>query len=280
MAGAPFEAVAGFETRETFSIARRLIALERARNDAAAAVERIFVSGERPFSDEAYRALKTSLRTNHPPSAVAGTQPAAFMRYAEAATEVDAARKTLQSVLEGELLKARKALLDSSAHYLSRYVIFASPMVRFVLAKAIGGEIRTRDRDARKAEQTLLMYLQRIATKNDTFSEFGPSTWGRVTRQEEPLQTNPVPGVQARESYLERWTAHAIAAAVNEDLDASGLQGLHLRVPALDPYASETLAADVERWPDSEPRRKWLPPLQKLSGLPLKFREAKEPDER
>src|SRR5260370_23894363 len=39
-----------------------------------------------------------------------------------------------------------------------------------------------RNSRTRERERHLLLYLQRVAAKNDTFSEFGPSGWGKISK--------------------------------------------------------------------------------------------------
>ena len=74
-----------------------------------------------------------------------------------------------------------------------------------------------RNKQARADERHLALYLQRIAGKNDSLSEFGPEAWGRVDSTIEGLQLAPQAGVARRETFLERWTAHGAAAAINAD---------------------------------------------------------------
>src|SRR5207244_10612287 len=70
------------------------------------------------------------------------------------------------------------------------------------------------------------------------------------------------------EAFLERWTAHAIAAVVNADPENSNPK---LVVPALEPHAVEILLEDVRNWPPSAVRDRWLSTLQSLVELPPKF---------
>ena len=63
----------------------------------------------------------------------------------------------------------------------------------------------------------MLLYLQRIAGKNDTFSEFGPSSWGTLSQEIRGINFSPEHEERKREVFLERWTAHAAAVALNAD---------------------------------------------------------------
>ncbi|HEX3818503.1 MAG TPA: hypothetical protein VHW03_09455, partial [Chthoniobacterales bacterium] len=74
-----------------------------------------------------------------------------------------------------------------------------------------------RNKQARADERHLLLYLQRISAKNDSLSAFGPEGWGAIDPQVAGIHFHPEPGIAARETFLERWTAHGAAAAVNAD---------------------------------------------------------------
>src|SRR6185436_18111954 len=73
-----------------------------------------------------------------------------------------------------------------------------------------------RKKEQRARERHLLLYLQRVCAKNDSLSEFGPQGWG-VIGEHRGLKLTPQPGVTTREAFLERWTAHGVARALNAD---------------------------------------------------------------
>jgi hypothetical protein len=133
------------------------------------------------------------------------------------------AQANFASSLERELETSRDLLLKSAHAFLSRYLIFGGEGMRertaALLESSVGDQGRPPRRNARtrERERHLLLYLQRIAAKNDTFSEFGPSGWGRIDNGARGLNIEIQPGIAAREAFLERWTAHAIAAAMNID---------------------------------------------------------------
>ncbi len=156
--------------------------------------------------------------------------------------------------LKRELDAARQRLLETSAKLLPRVMMFSSGGVRDLLAhllSASAGPLPPRNAKLGERERHLLLYLQRVATKNDTFSEYGPSGWGKIDNQLSGVALNPQPGIAKRDTYFERWVAHAIAAATN------------LQVPALEPHAFEILLSEVDE--------KWLSILQPLAELPAKF---------
>ena len=189
--------------------------------------------------------------------------------------------KRLAASLERELEIARKSLLDSARTILPRYLIFAAEGMRDRVSSLFVADadaaLPPRNSRARERERHLLLYLQRIAAKNDTFSEFGPSAWGKISRNISGVTLAPESGTAEREGFLERWTAHAIAAAVNADPENSNPK---LAVPALEPHAVRVLLDDVKNWPPGEAREKWLSILQGLVELPLKFAAAADIQDR
>ena len=130
------------------------------------------------------------------------------------------AEKQLSAALQRELDVARTNLLNTAAKTLPAYLLFASRGTENLgHAFAIGeaDSLPPRNNRARGREQHLLLYLQRICTKNDTFSEFGPSGWGKIDPQLSGISFAPRPGVAKREVFWERWAAHALAQAMNAD---------------------------------------------------------------
>src|SRR5256885_13662126 len=114
------------------------------------------------------------------------------------------------TILEGSRREARPP-----------YLVFAAEGLRGRLAKqsADSGALPPRNKSSRAHERHLLLYLQRVAAKNDSLSAFGPEGWGTVEGDRAGLTLSPKPGIVARETFLERWTAHGIAAALNADAE-------------------------------------------------------------
>ncbi|MEY2546959.1 MAG: hypothetical protein QOG48_2076 [Verrucomicrobiota bacterium] len=167
--------------------------------------------------------------------------------------------------LKRELDAARKKLLETSARLLPRVMMFSSGGVRDLLAHLLSastGPLPPRNAKLGERERHLLLYLQRVCTKNDTFSEFGPSGWGKIDNRISGVSLNPQPGIAKRDTYFERWVAHAIAAAAN------------LQVPALEPHTFEILLHDLEHSPE------WMSILQPLAELPAKFAAALDTQDR
>ena len=281
IAGVPFDSVKALATPQSSRIAHQLNLERASRDQAKVAVEKAFRSGERLLAEKDYRNLRSAIRADRPPAPVEGEKPPFFSNYAAAATRVRECEEKLTEALEREVGHARRALLRASHTFLSDYLIFGAEAVRLFMeqlaAESADGALTPRNQSARKIEQTLLLYLQRVATKNDTFSAFGPSTWGMIQAGDIAVELHPQKGITAREVFLERWTAHAAAAAINADPEI-GQERLEVR--AMEPHAFEILIEDVKKWEPGPLRDRWLGALQPLDDLRLKFATAATPAER
>ena len=111
--------------------------------------------------------------------------------------------------------------MESSNAILPGYLVFsaADNTKRLGLLPTKDGMAMPRNARARERERHLLLYLQRLCAKNDTFGAFGPSAWGTTTNAT-GLSFSPVEDIAQREVFLERWTAHALASALNRDPEA------------------------------------------------------------
>lgn len=94
------------------------------------------------------------------------------------------------------------------------------------LARIIELPERTRGRNINsRSRQQLRMawsYLQRLCTKNDTASFFGPIAWGRCASGVEGLSVSAGPGdwLRRRITAFEHWAIQELANAVSNDPDA------------------------------------------------------------
>ena len=177
----------------------------------------------------------------------------------------------LEDALHTELEKTRKFLHQSARDLLPSYLIFSAEGMRERMGTLLennADSLPPRNSRMRERERHLLLYLQRIAAKNDTFSEFGPSGWGTTNPGIKSVAINPNPGIARREAFLERWVAHALAAAINSDPKNSSP---NIAVPALEPRAVEVLLEDLQKWPPSGARDNWRSILQSLVDLQKQF---------
>jgi hypothetical protein len=199
-------------------------------------------------------------------------------------------RDALGEVLTAEVAAARSALVRSAREHLPRYLVFGMEGFgeRVAALFADGGDnssrFAIRNSTARKREKHLLLYLQRVCAKNDTFSEFGPSVWGTIRADAGSLELKCSDGVTKREAFFERWVAQIVAAALNSDPGVCELfearESPAISVPALDPYAFDALLNDVRNWPDTPVRGRWLNVLESLGRLPAQFAQSETVQQR
>src|SRR5205807_9839874 len=114
--------------------------------------------------------------------------------------DVDKAR--LMQTLDVELAAVRAKLWNAARTVLAPYLVFAGGGARELLKHLIDLS-RTEDfghRNARAGdrERHLLLYLQRVAAKYDTFSDFGPSGWGRIREHGSSVKLAPQAGIARR----------------------------------------------------------------------------------
>jgi hypothetical protein len=223
MAGAPFDAVEKLATTGTARAARELIARQTEFSQARAEVERLITNLKPALSKEQFRLWRKAIRSGVRP--ISEDPPSsAFAVFWQTAERVAAAEAVFHRTLENELSTARDALFDASRRLLPAYMVFAAGGVRERVIHQLSGAPQAtppRNKQARADERHLLLYLQRVAAKNDSLSAFGPEGWGRVEGTTESLAFSPDSGIARRETFLERWTAHGIAAAINGDPEAA-----------------------------------------------------------
>ena len=222
MAGRPFDVLDHLGTPGTIAAAREFLARREEFASAKLEAERLLRRSDHGLSVEEYRAFRVAVRAGSIPSA-SDPPPREFAAYAATVTAVAAAGARLQETLERELGSARLALLESTRTVLARYLVFGGAGVRELLVELVTGRapdslgLPPRKKRARARERHLLLYLQRVCAKNDTLSEFGPGGWGTIDRSAMGLALAPETGIAEREVFLERWTAHGVAAALNAD---------------------------------------------------------------
>jgi hypothetical protein len=218
MAGVPFEALEVLATSEVARAARRLIAAETEFAQAKAEFERFLAIRQRDFSIAQLRLWRKAICSGVLPAA--DPPSSAFAVCCQYRAHVAVAESALRDVLARDLDLARQLLFAETCKALPSYLVFAAEGVRERVIKQLSCFVMPlprRNKQARADERHLVLYLQRIAGKNDSLSEFGPEGWGKVDSRIEGLQLAPQAGVARRETFLERWVAHGTAAAINAD---------------------------------------------------------------
>jgi hypothetical protein len=218
MAGVPFDVVEKLATIETTALARELVVRQDEFAKAKAEVEELLRHRGHGLSEELFRAWRKAIRSGTMPP-IGDAPSRAFAHCWECASQLAAAEAALEEALQRELTAARFRLLDAARTVLPPYLVFTAEGLRERLAKQLAdsGALPPRNKSSRAHERHLLLYLQRVAAKNDSLSAFGPEGWGTIGGAPGSLTFSPQPGVAARETFLERWTAHGLAAALNAD---------------------------------------------------------------
>ena len=220
MAGVPFDVLEKLETTKTAELARELVVRQDAFAQAKAEVEELLRHRGHGLSEELFRAWRKAIRSGSMPPAA--DQPSrAFANCWECASSLATTEARLEESLQQEIGQARLALLEAARTVLPPYLVFTAGGLRERLAKQTldPGSLPPRNKDARAHERHLLLYLQRICAKNDSLSAFGPEGWGTISGEKMGFALAPRQGIAARETFLERWTAHGAAAALNADTD-------------------------------------------------------------
>jgi hypothetical protein len=213
LAGVPFDVLQELATPNLCAAARDLLGQEKELHQLKSAALEFVTRRDSGLNSEEFAAWRTAIRRDKIPEQKI---PQPLQEYARVATAAKQARSQLEYQLDEKLARARAALLQTSQRILPRYLVFGSGEVHHLIDHS-DGELSPRNSRTRERERHLLLYLQRVAAKNDTFSEFGPSAWGSASQSGCALNFEPCPGITRREVFLERWAAHALAAAINSD---------------------------------------------------------------
>ena len=274
MAGVPFDVVEELATPETSAAARKFLVSESEFTNAKSRVDELLQSRKHNLLEEQFRAWRKTTRFGSMPPP---TDPRAgiFADCYASGIELIKIEAQFADCLNHELGQARSRLMRAARAILPRYLVFASVGVRESIERngSDSQPLRPRTKKLRARERHLLLYLQRVAAKNDTLSEYGPGGWGETFSNHLRaglIHLDPEPGILNREVFLERWTAHAAAAALNADPDSPS----EVQVPALEPYAFNVLCDDVAKWPVAALRDRWLSILMPIADLPEKFAKA------
>jgi hypothetical protein len=201
--------------------AKVFVEVEAKFQDCRVTAAQILLSRRHNLSKEQYRVWRdlTRQKNRYPVvTRLPDTRWGPFESLQHRVNRYVVAASDLKQIILRDVEATRTMLVDNANRYLPYYLIFATEHARLLLQGNLHSAVRNKTIRAR--ERHLLLYLQRICSKNDTLSEFGPASWGRIDAETKSLLLDPVPGVAQREVFLERWTAHGVAAAINADPEA------------------------------------------------------------
>ncbi len=220
-AGVSFDPLAKLATSGAAAAARVLLVRQSEFEKSKVAVELLLRTRGHGLSEELLRAWRKAIRSGTMPPATDQTT-SAFAICWQCAQNQAIAEASLNQAIQEEIELARSALLHSSRRLLPPYLLFGAGEFHERLKDPSqesreNGALPPRNARTRDRERHLLLYLQRICAKNDTFSQFGPSSWGRIDAEEIAVRLGAETGVARRDAFLERWTAHVAAASLNHD---------------------------------------------------------------
>lgn len=120
---------------------------------------------------------------------------------------------------EAEFNRTRAVLYEQAASERFRQVLLASSPELESYAST-GKLPEKRSRHGKMRERTWFLYLQRLTTKNETVSFYGPSTWGTVDPTSPLLaDIELAEPVAANTVFVERWVCEALARLIEQDPD-------------------------------------------------------------
>jgi hypothetical protein len=218
LAGVPFDVLAELATAKVSATARQLLAQETELKEAKKAALEFVTRRDNGLTSAEFTAWRNAIRRSE---ILAQEIPQQLQGYARIVTATQEARSQLDHQLREEVSRVRRALQYASRRILPPYLLFGSGDVHHIIEHSDAeADLPPRNSRVRERERHLLLYLQRVAAKNDTFSEFGPSAWGSIGQNGSTVNFGVRPGVTRRQAFPERWTAHAVAAAINSDPEA------------------------------------------------------------
>ena len=222
LAGVPYDVLEPLATPRAVALARELAAAMRAADGAARrALDGLRGAGGLPEAER--QRLRNAVGKRLPPGALPAGAPPELAAYAAALEACDAVRSRHDAAASEELTAAARALHRAARAFMPEYSVFMSAPVEELAfehdtppPEGWDGHGEGGSRRERRWLSHLLLYVQRLATKNETLSAFGPSGWGTVDARARGLRLDPRPGLR-RHAFLERGVADAVVAAMNRD---------------------------------------------------------------
>jgi hypothetical protein len=204
----------------------------RAERASVAALRRSLLQGElrqggrsaEVESSEPFRRLRRSVEMGVDPGRLDVSGDDALARvlgvWSEAVAARAAATEEMRRAAGPELARHRSALRDLSHDDRIREAVFLSnPSFLDALDRYVGGEPRRRTNRVRRVERRFVLYLQRLAAKNETTSFFGPLNVGRLDPAAPlALDVRRSPTCpRRRRVFAAQWLAEGLAREIARD---------------------------------------------------------------
>jgi hypothetical protein len=222
------------------------------------------------------RDLRKGLRLRRRVSAVAPEPARALAAQHDEALDHEARVLADFEVVHAARVRELEDRLDGLVH--------ADDFRHVLLLSSPGLQERIVDRKPKTASRrrelvaTRVAYLQRLTTKNETISFFGPSAWGRIDRNEsKPAHVALIP-TMSRRVRIERWVCEEVATAIAAEAETAALLG---GAPAAEggcipsvPDPLRWLADKLSGLPESEARARWLLRIEDIERGALQIQLA------
>ncbi len=139
---------------------------------------------------------------------------------------------SIQTIYEEEYLELSKNLIKLFEEDKFKNVIMLSNLEFFkIYQKKINKHENSLDYSSINGKyksyiRILMMYLQRICTKNDTSSFFGPCSWGEIVKDEPMnIQANDDTLSIKNKIFISHWALELLIKTIFEDSNLKGLFG-------------------------------------------------------
>jgi hypothetical protein len=146
--------------------------------------------------------------------------PLVDMRAAALASR-DACRQALHDAYTNEIAAIRRRLVEFFRDDAAREALYLSNPESLLRIDALAGTDGERvDSRARQRYRLAWNYLQRLCTKNDTASFFGPIAWGCFAGDRAPnivVRQTQEPWLAARKTFFEHWVIARLCDSVASD---------------------------------------------------------------
>jgi hypothetical protein len=251
MTGFPVELIQELASPQWAEVADRALAASAAFDAARTAL-----LAKLREHGKAVRSLRHLVKASRP--LPPGDHGAEGEAYARALASADEARAACDGELARALEQARAKLhAFAASERFQQVLVLTSPALASV-SPAADQPVPPRTSKVKERERTWMAYLQRLTTKNESVSFFGPTVWGSL----DATLAAPVDirlsdrEIDRRTVVLERWVCTEIGKLIEQDLeDEVPPAAMPLELPIAWPpvRALRALVADIaspvkERW--------------------------------
>jgi hypothetical protein len=221
LSGVPFETLESLHSPRTTALSAEVIRLRQRARDAGERLLRDLDGADvgRPVRRQARKAVIRLESVPEPPDGFT----ALVDDYGRARDLLLRCTAELAEDFQQEHAASRATLRRLIRDWALPFSVFTSSAGMddlFAQERLSGSGLPPATAGERKRERRYLLYLQRIAAKNDTMSAFGPTCWGRVEPSVVGARLAPRAGIARRDTYLEKWVVGALARAITADAEA------------------------------------------------------------